>query len=333
MKQKTKLFAVLFTAAITIVFTACSKDDPRDEPSVSSGLVLDVDPGTDDATVMMLMKQYNCQPDWVVSTFGNATSDIVTRNACILTKALGLNSTVAKGAVTPYDGHEVTCGDFHGADGLANIADSLAAAYGVTDTIIASVKDIKQLADFICSKEEITYIAVGPLATLSHLIKEYPETEKHIKSVLVMGGGINEFNKDGDKEYNFAGDGIAVKNVFESSLNLTIFPLDITYHHARISKDVIDSYDYSKIPWYRNIFVQNWTSNVNTKQTTDEAVLHDCLPALYMIDSKSFEVETMKLTANEGGHIEPADNGRPVNVAKTAPAHYLENKIKEALTK
>jgi len=326
-----KLFFITSIILLVLGFTSCSKDEIKPDDPQGTAIIFDGDPGTDDATTLMLLKQNNLSPDWMVATFGNMTIDKVLLNSHILNKAYGINAVVAKGASTPYDGHEVTCGDFHGSDALAEQADSLAKVYGVNDEMVASSKTLADLADYICSKESVTYIAVGPLASLSHLITEFPETQKHIGRVLIMGGGIDHFNKDGDKEYNFAGDGIAVKNVWDSSLDLTIMPLDITYFNARLSMDEIESLQYNAYPWMKHIFLTNHRSNVKTKQTTDQAVLHDCLTALYLLQPGQFQMEEMKLIANDKGHIERNASGRKVNVGKSTTDKLLYNAVSKAL--
>lgn len=302
------------------------------EKEVTSALVLDVDPGTDDAMVIMLLVKNGVQPDYCVSTFGNMPWNYTQRNLNILAKVFDLKAEIACGAKEPYDKHVVTCGDFHGNDALADVGDSLFNAVKMSQKDIDSNKSIADLAKYIMSKDSVTYIVVGPMATLSHLIMDNPETESHIKRVLIMGGGVDVFNKDGDKEYNFAGDGIAVKNVFESSLDLTLFPLDITNTKAAFTKEQIADIDYSKLPWARNCLEHNLRSNTKYNKIP-MTILHDCLTVLYLLDPAQFTVTDMKLIANEGGHIERNDNGKTVHVATDLPADALYNFVKTSIEK
>lgn len=336
--NKMKKIASYLLAGVAAAFllVSCNKKadavEAESVQEVSSALVVDVDPGTDDAMVTMLLARNGVQPDYCVSTFGNMPWNYTQRNLNILAKVFDFKAQIACGAKEPYDKHEVTCGDFHGNDALADVGDSLFNALKMTQADIDGNKTITDLADFIMSKDSVTYIVVGPMATLSHLIKDYPETESHIKRVLVMGGGIDTFNKDGDKEYNFAGDGIAVKNVFESSLDITLFPLDITNTKAAISKEQIATIDYSKLPWARNCLEHNLRSNMKYNKIP-MAVMHDCLTVLYLLEPSLFKVTDMKLIANEGGHIEKSEEGKTVHVATDLPADAIYNYIKAGIEK
>lgn len=299
-------------------------------PANQPGLVFDCDPGTDDALALKILATGEFKPDWCVSTFGNMPWNYTSRNLNILVKAFGLQSRVAVGAKAPYDGHEVSCGDFHGSDGLADRADSLFDELGMTQEDLDSNGSLEDLAGFICSKNDITYIATGPLSTLSHLITEYPEAAAHIKRVYVMGGGIRRFNKDGDREYNFAGDGEAVKNVFDSSLDITLFPLDITELYALVTPQQMESIDCYGQPCLHAFLARNYKSNSEITKV-DAAVLHDCLPVLYLQYPDVFAVEDMLIAADITGHIKLSGQGRLVHVAVSCPENLVYEKLKEAV--
>lgn len=320
-------FAVLILSIFMFSNSCTSIDDVK---SSETGIVFDCDPGTDDAMALKLLSTEGFAPNWCVSTFGNMTGDYTNRNLNILTRLFGLQSKLAVGTKEPYDGHIVSCGDFHGADGLADKSDSLFHALGLTQKDLESNATIKDLADYICSREKVTYIVVGPLATLSHLIMDYPETTDHIEKVYIMGGGIRRFNKDEDKEYNFAGDGIAVKNVFDSPLDITLFPLDITEEYALVNMDRINSINYKKCPVIRNLILKNFRSNSEITGI-DAAVLHDCLPVLSIQNPSKFVVEDMRLKADTTGHIELFSSGRLVHVAVSCPEDLLFEMLKSSI--
>lgn len=303
---------------------SCSSESP------DSPVIFDGDPGTDDAIALKLMSVYGPRPDWCISTFGNMTWEYTNRNLNILTRMFGLTSQVAVGAKTPYDGHTVSCGDFHGADGLADKSDVLFCELGMTRSDLDSNGSLEQVADYICSRSAVTYIATGPLSSLSHLITDYPETVGHIGKVYVMGGGIARFNKDGNKEYNFAGDGIAVKTVFDSPLDITLFPLDITEVYAIISEGDMESVDFSGQPVLQDFIHRNYRSNMKYGGL-EGAVLHDCLPVLYLQQPSAFCIEDMLLKADDTGHIERSSDGRTVHVAVSCQKNLVLERLKDAV--
>jgi len=294
------------------------------------GLIFDGDPGTDDAIALKLLSVSSRQPDWCVSTFGNMPWQITNLNMNILVRAFGMKSRIACGARVPYDGHIVSCGDFHGADALADQSAFLMNSLGISESVVSTNGSISDLAQFILSCESLTYIATGPLSTLSHLLDEHPEIESHISRLLVMGGGVDVFNKDGNKEYNFAGDGIAVRKVFDSGIDITMFPLDITMKDALLTADRIESFDYSRMPWLKKILICNQRSNLKY-DGVDAAVLHDTLPILYYFEPDQFTIKDMNLTADDGGHIERSAEGRMVHVAVSCVRNLLYERLGKAM--
>jgi len=303
---------------------SCNSESP------AGPVIFDCDPGTDDAVALKLISVKGPHPEWCISTFGNMTWEHTNRNLNILTRLFGLKTQIAVGARTPYDGHTVSCGDFHGADGLADLSDVLFRELGMTRSDTDSNGSLKQVADYICTQSAVTYIATGPLSSLSHLITDYPGTVSHIGKVFIMGGGIEHFNKDGDREYNFAGDGIAVKKVFDSPLDITLFPLDITEVYAIISKEEIESAAFSEQPVLKALLQKNCLSNMKY-DGLQGAVLHDCLPVLYLQHPSAFVMEDMVLRADDTGHIERSSDGRTVHVAVSCPENLVLESLKDAI--
>ena len=166
-----KKISLLILSAACMAFTSCNNttnnNQPVNEPTTesqekTSALVFDCDPGTDDACAILMFAKSIGEPDYMISTFGNMPFKYTTRNMNIMAKYLGMNSILCQGIGEPSDGHEVTCGDFNGTDGLAGIADEMSAKYGVTDSTIATNKDLAYLASEIAKKDSVIYIAVGP---------------------------------------------------------------------------------------------------------------------------------------------------------------------------
>lgn len=340
MNKNAKIICMLLLVGALIgvaIFHFTSKDDKQGQTEQgqkkTAATVFDCDPGTDDACAILMFANTIGEPDYMVSTFGNMPGNYTKRNMNIMAKYLNMKSILCEGINLPSDGHEVTCGDFHGTDGLAGIADSMAANYGVNDSVVASNKDLAYLAGEIMKTDSVTYIAVGPVSTLANLITKYPETVSHIKKVYLMGGGITHFNKEGDTEYNFAGDGPAVQILFSSALDITIFPLDITEVFAGIDKKEIDNMDFSKYPAMKKILMQNYASNVKYTKGVTGAVVHDCLPVLYYFNPTKFTVKDFNLVSNKIGHIEEAANGKLIHVAMTMDSTFLVETMKQSLSK
>lgn len=304
--------------------------EKQEMKEMKEGLIFDGDPGTDDAIALKLLSVSSRQPDWCVSTFGNMPWQYTILNLNILVRAFGMKCRIACGAKEPYDGHIVSCGDFHGEDALAGQAAFLKERFGISENVVEENGSLADLAGYILSQDKVTYIATGPVSTLAHLLDEHPEVESRISRLLVMGGGVDVFNKDGDKEYNFAGDGIAVKKVFDSGIDITMFPLDITMKDALLTADQIESMDYSRMPWLKLFLLSNHSSNLKYGGV-DAAVLHDTLPILYYFEPDQFTIKDMNLTADDGGHIECSAEGRLVHVAVSCTENLLYERLRKAI--
>lgn len=301
----------------------------RRQDSMKEMTIFDGDPGTDDAIAIKLLSLSSREPQWCISTFGNMTWDYTCLNMHLLSRAFGMKSRVACGIQEPFDGHTVTYGDFHGPDGLGGTAESLMQKFGIKKNIIDSSSSIADIAQAILSSENVTYIVTGPLSTLAYLLSDYPDTESHIGRVYIMGGGVREFNKDGDREYNFAGDGIAVKKVFSSSLDITLFPLDISHHFAILTPQQIESIDCTSMPFLHEVMNTNCRSNINSG--LPGAVLHDALPVLYLLEPEKFKVEDMTFATDNTGRIWLSESGKKVHVAVSCPENLLYERVKGAI--
>lgn len=290
-------------------------------------LVFDTDPGLDDATALLLLSRLDRYPDYVVATYGNAPVETTYRNAVVLTRFLGEKAYVAAGASEALTGAKHTFGDFHGIDGMAGIAEELTERTGASDVLRRPAHTLTDLAEELKKQENITYIAVGPLTTLAILLRD-GKIRKKISRVLVMGGGIRQFNRAHDAEYNFAADPIAVGEVLNSGVDLTIFPLDLTNEDASLTDAQIDGLEaIGTLPEYIRMFRHNLISNGKYNHLP-LAVLHDTMPALYAGQPEPFYVVPMKLRSDEWGHIGEAEDGKPAKVVLSCQKELLPGLLK-----
>jgi purine nucleosidase len=82
--------------------------------------------------------------------------------------------------------------------------------------------------------EQVTLLMTGPLTNLAWALDRHPKVEEKVRELLVMGGAlkvdgnVQEPGHDGSAEWNFYWDPPAAKRVFDSSIPITMFPLDAT---------------------------------------------------------------------------------------------------------
>ena len=109
-------------------------------------LVVDTDPGTDDAIAFALLAAMKGLPRMAfVSSYGNMPLDVTHANMRKVLSLVGLDGVVYLGSDAPIEGSEPDCGGYHGADGLGG------AAGLIEDTWEGPEGTLADLADRICS--------------------------------------------------------------------------------------------------------------------------------------------------------------------------------------
>jgi inosine-uridine nucleoside N-ribohydrolase len=204
-----------------------------------TAVILDCDPGHDDAIALLLAL---ASPEiallGVTTVSGNQTLDKTTANAIRVLDHVGRDEVpVAAGAPRPLVRERRTAAEVHGESGLdgpalAPPSRPPAAAHAI-DWIAATVAD---------SAEPVTLIATGPLTNVALLLSRYPDVEAHLARVVLMGGAIGEGNTTPSAEFNIWVDPEAAHRVFQSGVDLTMVGLDVTHqalmtpaHTARLA--------------------------------------------------------------------------------------------------
>ena len=181
------------------------------------------------------------------------------------------------------------------------------------------------LLTLIKQADEVIYIATGPLTTLVRLIEREPNVAERIKRLYVAAG---------DAEINFRADAHALRQVFASGLDITLFPNDLANRRARLSdKDIFALEKIGRSSVAVNCFRQNLVSSVKASRTTDSAILHDALPALYALHPEKFQTVDRLLTDDHKGHVFESPEGRTVHVVTDVEQGLLFHSLSNAVQK
>ena len=150
-------------------------------------VIIDCDPGHDDAIALMLA---TASPELeligVTTVAGNTTVDKTTRNALAVLELVGRSDiSVAVGSEVPLQRDLVTAEHIHGSTGL----DGPRIAEPVTQPHrLAAVPFLAQA--LASSDRRVTLIPVGPLTNIAMLITSHPELVDRIDRIVIMGGSI-----------------------------------------------------------------------------------------------------------------------------------------------
>jgi inosine-uridine nucleoside N-ribohydrolase len=191
---------------------------------VATPIILDCDPGHDDAIALLLaLASPELRLLGVTTTYGNQTLEKTTANALRVLELAGRTDVpVAAGAARPLARELVVASHVHGESGLDGT--------GLPDAHEAPVSE--DASEFTArllrsAGEPVTLVATGPFTNLARYLGEHGS--EGIARVVLMGGAIAEGNYTPAAEFNVWCDPEAAAAVFRSGLDVTLIGLDVTH--------------------------------------------------------------------------------------------------------
>jgi purine nucleosidase len=201
-------------------------------------IILDCDPGHDDAFAIMLAAGApEIELLGITTVAGNQTLPKVTRNALAVCAVAGIQPPVAAGADRPLIQERIVA-PYHGGSGLdgpvlqeARFAlDPRHAVDFLIDTLMAEEPDSVHL------------VPIGPLTNIALAARKEPAIVERVKSVVLMGGGYAiTGNITPTGEFNIYADPDAAHAVFAADWDVTMVGLDLT-HQATPTPEVLDAF-------------------------------------------------------------------------------------------
>lgn len=197
-------------------------------------VILDCDPGHDDAIAMLLAcASPNLDVKAVTTVGGNQTVAKTTYNSLRILKFINQDIPVAAGADKPMIRPLETAPSVHGESGLDGpvLPEPDGSALDMTASeLIAQVVEN--------SDEPVTLIPTGPLTNIAVFLVAYPHLHKKIRRISLMGGSAVGGNWTGAAEFNILVDPEAADIVFRSGIPITMSGLDVTHRAAVYPNDI-----------------------------------------------------------------------------------------------
>ena len=201
-----------------------------------SDIILDCDPGHDDAIALLLaLASPEVRLLGVSTVSGNQTVERTTANAIrVLDHVDRAEVPVAAGADRPLTRARHVAANVHGETGLDGPGLPLPSrGPGAQHAIDWIATTLRERAD------PVTLVATGPLTNVALFLARYPELAAELERVVLMGGAFGEGNTTPAAEFNIWADPEAACRVFTSGLDVTMVGLDVTHRalmtpaHAR----------------------------------------------------------------------------------------------------
>src|ERR1700722_20180305 len=240
---------LLFLALLFTVVPAARAGNPAAAlPSISKSsvaspavapkkVIIDTDPGTDDAIAIMLALT---SPELDVRALtvvpGNVEAKQGLENALKLASlANRCDIAIAGGAQHPLFQKLITAQFWHGANGFANV--DLPPTKCKTDPRFGPDLIIQMIHD---NPHQITLLPIGPLTNIALALLKDPSIVPLVKEVIIMGGSISGANVNAAAEANIFNDPEAAQIVFQAGWPLTMVGLDVgdktLYGHAQLDQ-------------------------------------------------------------------------------------------------
>jgi len=218
------------SSAIALAASGFTNDALAKSPSGSnearpSRVIIDTDPGVDDALALLLaMRSPELKIEAITPVAGNVPLELTLPNALRMVEIAGRTDIpVAPGAKTPLVRRLVTATYAHGENGLGG------AVFPEPKTKPVSAP----AAELICQivrkyPGEVTLIPIGPLTNIATALNSDPEVAGMVKGIVMMGGSLSGGNITPAAEFNVYVDPEAARIVFQSGIPITMVGLDVT---------------------------------------------------------------------------------------------------------
>jgi inosine-uridine nucleoside N-ribohydrolase len=291
----------------------CGATDPQ---TPSAPIVIDTDPGIDDALALLLAWG---SPELAVEALtivaGNVPLEIGTANAWRLcaVRQPRPSPMLAEGAAAPLRRPLRTASHYHGEDGLGD-----AGGWPATPAPPAFAGAIDVLIELARRhRGRLLVVALGPLTNLALVLERDAEALRGVRRVVVMGGAVDvPGNVTPDAEFNIHVDPDAARRVLEAGLPIDFVPLDAT-RQAVLTRPELET-ALARCPGPLAERVSAFTAHafrVQGEGGTPGLTLHDPLAVGVAVDADFVTWERVRLAVGPEGETRRAPGPSNCRVA------------------
>ncbi len=291
-------------------------------------LIIDTDPGTDDAVAILIALAHFTDKELlgITTVAGNVKVDVGTRNALRILQHANRNKIpVYQGEAEPLARELETAEWVHGTDGL-NFVPFPDPSKSEED--LGAVDFLKETLQN--TKEKITLAVLGPMTNIGKLIRDYPNVKNNIEKIVFMGGGAGMGNHTPVAEFNILVDPEAADIVLSSGIPLVMMGLDVTHQaistKERIEKIVATGTETGKL--LSGLLGSLLDIDIVKEKFPDGTPVHDAFVTAYLVDETLTTGEVVNVEVETQSELTVGQTVVDVNniSGRNANVHWM-NKV------
>jgi len=266
------------------------------------GVLLDCDPGHDDALAIMLaVADPGIDLVGITTVAGNVTLEHTTRNALRVLDMVGrADIPVAAGRARPRVRDLSTAASMHGETGLAGPVPVAPSREPDPRGALALIEEILTGAS-----EPVTLVATGALTNIADVVEQLPHLHERIAELVIMGGAIELGNWTPAAEFNIWVDPHAADIVFRAGcvpragdrpgIPITMIGLEVT-HRAWMSDVHADTLrDRGQVGAFVAELLDHFVAFHQERFGWPGAPIHDAVTIAHLIDPTLVTVMPMNV--------------------------------------
>lgn len=229
-------------------------------------IILDMDPGVDDAVALCVALAHpELEVVAVTATGGNVGPEQSTRNVQALVERIDPPRWPRIGAADPIQPLRTDARDLHGPNGLGGVQLPVAEKANRHLSVKVIADEARQ------APGEITLVCTGPLSNAAAVLTREPDVAEALRRVVVLGGSVAAGgNVTPAAEFNVYCDPGAAREVYRSSATTTVVPMDV-------SRELLFGYDLLEF--------------AKSRRSRTAVLLADLLPAFFRAYRERLGVE------------------------------------------
>ncbi|NEQ54568.1 MAG: nucleoside hydrolase [Leptolyngbya sp. SIO3F4] len=249
-------------------------------------IIIDCDPGVDDAIALLLAIANPTELDilGITTVAGNVPLHFTSQNALKICALANANIPIYAGCPRPILRPLETAADVHGATGLQGAELPKPQQPLMVQHAVAFLISTLQQATI-----PVTLATLGPLTNIAVALIQAPHIAEKIDQIVAMGGSITHGNMTPSAEFNIYVDPHAAQVVFQSGIPINLITLDTTHQ-------VLTTSDHLTAFRQLNTLVSNAAADLLTHYGTPDikrygmpgAPLHDPCVIAYLLRPELF---------------------------------------------